>query len=100
MQRTEQARSERFRQQSLLALQAQAREKAEKEAALQAQAREKAEKEALLQAHESSVQEALKIKEKSILFMKKQGSTKDEIAELLNIPLEEVEPFFDENALR
>ncbi len=94
VQRTEQARMEMLNKKYI-------KEKQAKESALKAQEQERLEKTAALKAHESALkaqksalQEVEKIKRSSILYMKKKGSTREEISQLLNLPLTEVEYYF------
>ncbi len=72
VQRTEKALAKKLKQDYMSILKAHKKEKQAKEAALQAKA---------------------DLTKKSVVFMKKHGTSPEEISQILNIPLEQVESF-------
>jgi len=87
VQRTERAIAKKMQRDYLFVVNAHKREKAEKEAALKA-------KEAALKAKEAALKVQADLKKKSIAFMKKHGSSPEEIAAILSMPLEDVMALF------
>ena len=93
-QRTEQARTDRLVEQyNKEKLEKKAALKAKKQA-IKAQEKERLEKEAALKAQKAALQEVKKFKRSSIQLMKQQGHTKEDIAQMLNISIQDVETYF------
>ena len=91
VQSTERAVNKELNKAYLLIQKAHKREKEEKEAALKAKEVATKDKNNALKAQEKEKREKEQLQRNSVKFMQKQGSSVEEIAEILNIPIEDVE---------